>query len=368
MFRYRIALQGRGNENAVINAIAAGAGCAEFVQARGAYAYASAGGASDYVHALKTAMPNWDLVDKRWLISFDFGHTEPNALELLASLPNSQVRVPYAREVLGRLGLSPVRAFHPKTLILTGSKVGRAPLAVALGSANMTVSGLRTGHEDVSVATWTGGHVGADARAQLKAAYEEAAWFDRSWRAATRLTESLLAEYRAKRPNRITAEDASRRVKEVEQDRPLPFEQIATLQSSRRLWVEVNNVAENLGSGRPGNQIHLRRGTRAFFGLTPLSVPKMTFLGTINIVYGGREIPRHMRYSHNGMDTLDLPLPGTDGPATYEHVVLVFDQVGPDTFTLRIASPSQAARLKATSMATGTLYTLSGGRQWGVVT
>ena len=64
------------------------------------------------------------------------------------------------------------------------------------------------------------------------------------------------------------------------------------------------------------NELHLPRGTRVFFGLTPRSVPRMTLLGNLEIRHGGIISQRHMRFGHNHMDTIDLPIPGVDGPAT----------------------------------------------------
>ncbi len=365
MFAYTVGLQGRGKEDVVIDAIHKGASAAEFSRLRAAYAYASAGGAAEIVDTLRAAMPNWDLVAKKWLVSMDWGHTDPRALLLLASLEGSEVRVPYADEVLAH-GLDPRTCFHPKTLILDREN-GRAPVTIAIGSANLTVSGLRTGHEDVSVATWSGGSLRTAERNQLAALLAEAAWFDKVWRRASILTTTLLDSYIAVRPKRkFRSEDTSRRVVEIEKSRAADYDRTASLLAATRMWVEVWNVAHNLGAGQPGNQLHMQRGCRVFFGMTPLDVPPMTALGTIDIEYGGHETPRNMRFGHNKMDTLDLPIPGVDGPATYENKVLLFRRISDGVFALKVGTTAEVRRWKDKSAAEGTSFAMSSGREWGV--
>lgn len=367
MFKYTVALQGRTRENVVLRAITDGAAAATFLRLRAAYAYVSSGGAYELIHALEDAMPNWDAVSKQWLVAFDFGHTDPRGLDLLLAASRSEIRIPYATEVLASGRLNPKTTFHPKTMILDGAGQAHPPAMIAIGSANMTVSGLRTGHEDIAVALWTGGRLTRDAREQLAAMRAEAVWFDRVWARATRLTPALLARYRTARSTATNHEDASQRVREIQATRIMSFEQAAVLRSSGRLWVEVNNVAENLGPGRPGNQLHFRRGTRIFFGLTSRIVPKMTALGTVMIEFGGHAVPRNMRYGHNGMDTLDMPFPGIDGPSTYEHSVIMFERSSSSEFQLSVGSRAQIRGWKRQSTAEGTLYRLSGGREWGVL-
>jgi hypothetical protein len=64
-------------------------------------------------------------MEKRWLVSVDFGHTEPEGLDYLASLGNSRVRVPNAIEVIANnleLVCPPKR-----TIVNHCAEVGRWP-------------------------------------------------------------------------------------------------------------------------------------------------------------------------------------------------------------------------------------------------
>ncbi len=276
---YALAIQGPGNEGVVSRAITSAARAGPYLRLRAAYAYASSGGVLELVDVLRKTMPAFGTVEKYWLISFDFGLTDPRAVELLASLPNSNVRIPNAREVLASTRLAPARTFHPKTLILDQGTSGRTvPFAVVIGSANLTISGLRAGSEDISVASWVRTPTTKSRQLELDAAIRGAARFDRAWRAADPISRSLLDEYRARKPARSTPEDSNRRVREIERERVIGFDQAAAIAASSRVWVEVENVAENLGPRKPGNQLHLRRGTRVFFGVSAREVPKMTQL------------------------------------------------------------------------------------------
>ena len=71
-----------------------------------AAAYITNGGVRDVVSAMKeTEGKGWKNIKKRWLTSFDYCRTEPLALEILSSVPNSQVRVHNAYAVLANNGI-----------------------------------------------------------------------------------------------------------------------------------------------------------------------------------------------------------------------------------------------------------------------
>lgn len=375
MFAYKVALQGAGFEDAVIDALEIGAGTAPYNRVRGAYAYATAGGAVLLVDRLQRAIGGWEVAEKRWLVSLDWGHTEPEALDFLASLPGSQVRIPNAAQVLAA-GLVPRTCFHAKTLLLDQSqKADKPPATLAIGSANMTVSGLRFGYEHVSVATWLPGALSRAARTELAAMQAQAGRIESLWRRSRKVDRKLVNEYRAlrvrvrARPRRGSdrPEDSSFRVRELERTLHFDFERLAELRTANSLWVEVRYVVPNRGAGVPGNQVDLAAGTRAFFGLDPTRRPRNTPLGTLRIEYAGRESARNMRFGNNSMDKLDLPIPGVDGPPSYDGEVLRFDRLGGDRFRLVVGTAAQAARWKAASTAAGTSYRMNGGREWGVL-
>ncbi len=105
-----------------------------------AVAYASKSGCEALIKGLKSHMPNWEEVEKRWIISFDQGLTDPDALVLLLGLPNSFVRIPNAELVLKYKLMAPIR-FHPK-LYLFECFPKNPNSAIFSGSGNLTTSGL----------------------------------------------------------------------------------------------------------------------------------------------------------------------------------------------------------------------------------
>jgi hypothetical protein len=287
------------------------------------------------------------------------------------------VRVPNASQVLAS-GLTPRKCFHPKTLLLDRvARPASPPATIAVGSANLTISGLRFGDEHISVATWTGGRLDATGRAELHAMRAQAIHLDTEWRRARRLTRGLVAEYRLTR-NRVRpprgrrgsyekrSEDASSKVQELESGLHLDYPRVAELMAARRLWVEIAYVVPNRGTGVPGNQIDLAAGTRAFFHLDPARKRRNTPLGSVRIRYGVHDAVRNMRFGNNQMDKLDLPIPGVDGPPTYENNVLLFTRMNDGSFEVSLGTPADIRRWKAASATLGTKFRMTSGREWGV--
>lgn len=368
MFTYTLAVQGPANERAVLGAVRAASASASFDRLRAAFAYASAGGAQLLHGTISGAAPDWDRMRKRWLVSFDWGHTEPEAIEFLVSLANSEVRVPYAEEVVAR-NLIPVVCFHPKTLILDRrASANQPPAALVVGSANMTVSGLATGHESASVAVWTPGNMSSTALDQLNDMRVEAIELDRIWRDATALTADLLRRYSLSRARRTPqSEDASETAREFERRyTEMTFDRTATLATAQKLWVDVGYVVPNLGRGRPGNQIDLARGTRVFFGFSGTRVPLNTLLGDVVIIYGAHVSTTHMRFGNNSMDKLNLPIPGQEGPPDYAHTTLLFERLAHRRFRLSVGSRAQTSQWKRDSGRQGTRFKMASGREYGV--
>ncbi len=93
-------------------------------------AYATQSGSRDLISRFKKRIGNWSNLQKKWLVSIDFGRTEAKALEILQSLPNFEVRIPSANELLDN-ALIPQRCFHPKTFVFdTGSEVPKVPRGI----------------------------------------------------------------------------------------------------------------------------------------------------------------------------------------------------------------------------------------------
>src|SRR6266511_2563099 len=102
MFEYFLAVQSPRTEGAILDAFRRAAAAIRFDRVRAAFAYASVGGAQLLHWTLSEEDVDWEGARKRWLISLDWGHTDPAALEFLSSLEGSEVRIPLAEEVLAR--------------------------------------------------------------------------------------------------------------------------------------------------------------------------------------------------------------------------------------------------------------------------
>jgi hypothetical protein len=146
----------------------------------------------------------------------------------------------------------------------------------------------------------------------------------------------------------------------------LDYDRVAAMQAATHLWVEVRYVVQNLGAGVPGNQIDLTKGTRVFFGLEPRRVAPNTALGSVIIRYGPHTTPRHMRFGDNSMDKLDLPIPGVEGPPTYENSNLLFTKRDDTTFELSAGTTRMRNAWRRRSAAAGTSFRMNSGREWGV--
>src|SRR5690606_39931827 len=83
-----------------------------------ASAYVTLGGVNILLSAVEKAVGEAELMamPKTLVTSFDFGLTDPRALEHWHSLPNAEVFVSGAQK-LAQGSLSPERAFHPKLYI-----------------------------------------------------------------------------------------------------------------------------------------------------------------------------------------------------------------------------------------------------------
>ena len=146
----------------------------------------------------------------------------------------------------------------------------------------------------------------------------------------------------------------------------LPLRENAHLATATFLWIDVDYVVQNRGRGRPGNQIDLHHGTRVFFGMSSVRVPRNTFPGEITVVYRAERTLCHIRFGNNQMDKLNLPVPENAGPPEYQDKTLLFKRVSNDEFQLSVRSRAAASLWKSKSRNQGTLFEMRGGREYGV--
>jgi hypothetical protein len=352
--------------SALMNQLAVIGASGNFGRLRTAVAYASHSGCRDLVSRFERSVGGWLNLQKLWLVSIDFGRTEASALEYLQALPNSEVRIPSASDLL-KNRLMPTRCFHPKTFVFdSGADAGGAPFAILIGSGNLTLSGLHAGVEHGTTLVWTT-PLSEPENASLLALQSQYLWWNEAWEKAEPLTPALLTRYRAILPVRPKEDNtfavrpfASTSPREVDADPGVDWAH------ARYFWIETQELYKNRGKDRAGNQIDLKRGTRVFFGFQPQAVSRNTVFGQITLQYE-EMAPRSrgVRFGNNSMDKINLPIPGDDGPESYDNSVVHFEKLGPKRFRVKLAGAGDAERWREESEEQGMRYELAGGRQFG---
>ena len=318
-----------------------------------AVAYATHTGVAELDDVL-SSLSGWRGAKKQWLIGVDYCRSDPLALAHLSSLPESSVRIFDGEFVATRNGCVPRYSFHPKAYLLLGSSKS----AAVVGSGNLSRTGLQFGVEAAALVR------NNSAIADIKK------WFCTQWSAATALTE-------IREPYREQYESiANRRNPQASEDDALPESatkgaqlkphELRKLRVCRHLWIEAGNVTRNRGKKQPGNQLMMKRNTRVFFGFPATDRPRNSAIGEVTIELGGqRTHGRPLRFSHNSMDVLTLPVP-EEGEA-YDQETLHFEQIGVRVFRLTIGSRHDVRLWKKRSKTIeGAFQMKSGGRQWGV--
>jgi hypothetical protein len=107
--------------------------------------------------------------------------------------------------------------------------------------------------------------------------------------------------------------------------------------------------------------------SRVFFGFPATDVPRKTPVGTISMAYKGHSKPGYtLKFAHNSMDELNLPIPGHDGPSNYDNESLLFTKRPKGVFELSVGTAKNKANWIARSKAIGADHKMSSGRKWGV--
>lgn len=355
--------------SALVEAASSAAG---YTYLEAAVAYASNKGVGLLARSL--ASPDWASAEKRFLVSIDFGTTEPSALASLARLPNAQVRIPNARDVLSSPALLPHFTFHPKSYLFRSASWSGAT-ALLSGSANLTASALATGSEVVLRHSWTAQTRGAAPHLVVARGYLE--WFDEAWASASPLS-AVVAEYRARRrrlKRRWVPEDrtpASRAYLAPAAGDVISPVQALQMANAKALWIRAESLYENRGPGESGNQLDTPRGTRVFFGFPATRVSRNTRFGYVEIeAVGHQAVSRSVRFGDNSMDKVNLPIPGRDGPASYDNAYLIFERAGAGSSGLqRFRLTVTDARGLASRIAVAANHvdlSMASGRQYGLL-
>lgn len=324
-----------------------------------AVAYATRAGCERLHGKLTETTSTWAAAQKRWLVSMDFGRTEPEALRFLAALQRSEVRVPDGCHVANATGFAPSSVFHPKVFMCRGP--ANPAFGLVVGSGNLTISGLAVGTECGTLGAWRG-RLDVEEREALAQAQETSAWFDVMWDAADPL-EDVIGQYETawrRRPVRLPEDETlpAQRYRDAEQE-VVARDLAANYAAAQALWIEVRGrLYANLTTREVGNQVDLKRGARVFFGFPAADVPTDTVLGQVRIGCPGyAEQECSVRYGNNQMDKVNLPIPGRDGPDSYDNSILIFERIprgrrgGVPRFRLTVTDETGLAERRAEARA-----------------
>lgn len=334
-----------------------------------AVAYATYGGVKCLLELLD-GMPSrqWDNTEKRWLIGIDWMRSEPAALDFLASLNKSTVRIHDGRKVVDRAGCTPRLPFHPKTFLVQGDGYAGA----VIGSGNLSKNGLSRGHE-VGVAITVGGAVSEGPAGNQVAALSR--WFEGLWRKSAKwnaIRGDYLGIYKSRRnfTALVPTDDDSADTDALQvygSSRGFTPEQLRQLRAAENLWIAGGKLTTNRGSAHPGNQLMMRRFTRVYFGFEAKDLPRNSDVGSVSVRYRSqvRDVSP-IRFSDNSMDVITLPLTGPGGPVTYDHRILHFERIDEGQYLLRVRPLSELSKFQARSDQLGANFAMSSGRKFGV--
>jgi hypothetical protein len=335
-----------------------------------AVAYATWGGVRVLDRVARECLGSgWDGTQKRWLVGVDWCRSDPAALDRLAALPNSAVRVPNGESLVRRAGCRATTPYHPKLFVFRGE----AASAIICGSGNLSASGLTKGCECgcLSLVNHRQPDDG-DGPRQLTCLL---AWFEDSWGRASDFA-SLVDGYRQRckrllKDGRSTpTDDDGQPVSptEARRRRTLTDSQIRALRTFDSLWIEAGALGANLGRGVPGNQLDMTRYMRVFFGVPAVDVAKNTELDQIALVWDGEHhADRTLRFGDNGMDKLNVPSAGDRGPMFYRDKTLLFTRQPDGAYRFVVGDRARALLWKRRSSRLGQRYEMPGGREWGLL-
>jgi len=269
------------------------------------FAYTTLSGCAEFQRRFGEAF--WQRVNSKWLVGFDYGRTEPVALEFLSEKQNAEIRVYDGTTVVNAERFFPERDFHMKACFLSNEQAGKFGMLV--GSGNFSRSGLVN---NVECGVTVTAKSQDEYRKVMKLSFEGA---HALWVISNPL-EDVLAQYKALwKAAKLDVEGQEER-EELEPDGYDCF------------WIDVGYVTRNRGPNKPGNQIDMPRGVHRFFGLT--AAPNQTrnsVIGDITFVGSSSRLTRTLRLGNNYMEKITLPFPENYGFGAYDGKILEFKRV-----------------------------------------
>ena len=312
--------------NAIVDLMAKGV-----VELKVAAAYTTSSGLELLLRAVEESVSSvvFESMPKCLITSFDYGITEPRALDDWMSLDRASVRVSGASNITTGTTI-PARAFHPKVYAF---RVDNRFYNVLVTSANLTGRGLTSNVE----AGWV--------RRSVPSTDLDEAFVQLS--ADTRpLTRDLLEAYGKLRssqpPPRNGLNDGQPVVRFMQANGQPPLFREAVergdvdLSVFDEMWVQVSAL-----QGGSNNQLELPRQGHRFFGLafgqydTEHATIGYPMLRIGSRVWSDRPITWH---GNNRMERFNLPTQAQGGP-DYSNSVVSFRRLYDESYELVVASP-----------------------------
>jgi hypothetical protein len=117
----------------------------------------------------------------------------------------------------------------------------------------------------------------------------------------------------------------------------------------------------------PGNQLDMKRFTRAFFGASIDNIAPNTQIDHITLVWEGeRHDDRTLKLGDNHMDKLNVPPAGDRGRLFYRGKALLFTRRSDGAFDFDAGDQNERQRWRAMSRRYGVIHRLSTNREWGL--
>ncbi len=335
--------------NAVLNGVVSLATPAT-TRFRALVAYTTRGGCERLVPELEAAVGAlWADIPKTLITSFDYGITEPEALEYLTEA-SFEIRIANLGEG-GRLTLIPAAsAFHPKAYIFDSDE----GLSGLIGSANLTRRALTVNVEVAYI---------VDALADPEAVDEQ---WDAAFDASAPLTDELLDLYRDRRPDALR--HATPPGEPIPPPLPSPLGALKTFAQAvldgdvnppefAAFWVEAGSMSSS-GSHA---QLELPRRGNVFFGYSfddyddeqhTLGEPPLLVRGEW---FNDRSLAWH---GNNRMERINLPTFPRSG-LRYRETAILFRRIeGGFNLEVRPWASPEAETWRDESEAAGHIYRL----------
>jgi len=304
-----------------------------------AFAYVTDSGVAQLRTHLKNELENSR--ECRWIFSFDYGRSQPSALQKLSEIGNCTVRIYDGEYVVQARSFNPRVSCHLKTaLTLLDDDY---PCQQIVGSGNLSASGLLSGIEAGCLVDYRS--VARESGTTVISALE------RMWNESTPL-EDVFNEYQEKYAAII---------------QPPTFEPNPTeMLKATIFWIDIGYVTKNRGEDKAGNQFDLPKDSHIFLGLRQIQNPERnSVLGSINIrTPDGRVVERTLRFGNNEMEKLTLPIPEEYGYHSYDGKILTFTVIENEVV---LESHESDDFYRIYSRRISSVREMRGGRKYGTI-